>query len=104
MTYGSVVAAVVIVGAVADSRGALTTSTYFGLALGAAFLLWVKRRRTMPTLAVPRWPTRLDLVKARYTHGSVPVEQFEREVGDLLEHGDADEPLHVETQQLLLFG
>jgi hypothetical protein len=91
-----------LVAAVADSRGALSGATYVGLALGAAVLLWAGRHRTW-SVVVPRLPTRLDLAKARYTYGSVPVEQFERQVGDLLALGEADEPVHVETQQLLLF-
>jgi hypothetical protein len=97
----SALIACVLVAAVADSRGELTGSAYMGLAIGVAFLLWVGGRRTSE-LAPSRLPTRLDLAKARYTYGTMSVEEFERDVGNLLGGGHADEPLHVDTQDLLM--
>jgi hypothetical protein len=52
--YGHVIAAVVLVAAVARSHGALSATTVVGLAVGAAWLLWLSRR---PTRLVRRVPT-----------------------------------------------
>jgi hypothetical protein len=93
--------ACVVVAAVSDSRGALTASTYIGLAVGVAFLIWLARARKSDPVP-PRLPTRLDLAKARYTYGDVPVEEFERDVRYLFERGEADEPLHIETQERVI--
>jgi hypothetical protein len=105
VTYVSVVAAVVIVWAVADSRGALTTSTYLGLAVGVAFLWWLGRRRTQ-RLALPHPLTPLYIARERFAHGGMSVEEFEREATDLLESGTADEPVRlvIVDQPLLLDG
>lgn len=94
MTPTAILVAVVIVAAVADSRRALTASTYVGLALGAAVLVWIARRRTLP-VPLPHPLTRLYIARERFAHGRMSVEEFEHEAADLLERGEADEPVRL---------
>jgi hypothetical protein len=90
----SALIACVIVAAVADSRGALTTSTYLGLLVGVASLWWLGRRGTQRAV-LPHPLTRLYIARERFAHGRMSVEEFEREAADLLERGEADEPVRL---------